>query len=528
MPRKIAPVKNFSYRSGVETNWRCPRAGYLEQFYLGTGIQKSPHAYWLDVGNAVHLGLARFLEHATHNKKVLMLTGVGECLALNQHETQACIQEALDFWDTCGQREVLHEVHFTEQRLLIECLLWAFYYHTLPTFLQTYEILWVEKEITEIIPGRPRYMFMSRPDAIVRDRSTGELVVISWKTIDDPNEWRRLFFKQDLQGMTEAWWAEHFLHSGPQELYTALGKSGEPPKISYVQTIYLVKGKRERIKNDGTTESAGDMFAEDTASDLAWRQNSHLVYAYSNLAEGVREKKQAVCGACNGRGLTERHPDYVQNAEEAICLNCGGNGREPAPESALESLAWKYQYVKPGNVSLSTLGTGHKKMLITQTSKTPREWVEALHRREVFPSTLPTEANESPLSKVIVWEAPSYRDPALMTSVIQQVKESERKRHRDKGVIERQIIIFKSVCAQYAECGDAAALENFTTASLPIIAQTLDKLFPQQLTSCSFPWRCQFQDVCHTEDGRRALAQLEMPKGYAVRMPHHSPEAGGE
>jgi hypothetical protein len=51
----------------------------------------------------------------------------------------------------------------------------------------------------------------------------------------------------------------------------------------------------------------------------------------------------------------------------------------------------------------------------------------------------------------------------------------------------------------------------------------LDKLFPQQLVSCNFPWKCQFIPVCH-QDGRAALKTLEMPRGYVARVAHHEPE----
>ena len=452
---KRGGVTNFSYRSGVETDWRCPRGGYLEQFYLKTGIVKNPQPYWLSVGTAVHIGLGEMLERSQRGG------------ALPEDLAEASVECALAYWDTCGQSAVLTEYQFNEQRCLIEALLWAFYYHTLRVFLETYEVLWVEKEITEIVAGRPRYMMMSRPDAIVRSRETGELVVISWKTIDSVTNWRRLFFKQDLQGMMEAWYSEQFLNS-------LAGREEFPPNqtVSYVQTIYLVKGKRTR-KDAYGEEGEGDAFADETLGD-DWRQDSHLIYPYSNYDRGAQI---------------------------------------PAPEAqAFQTLAWKYRYTKPGNSSFSTLGNAFKKTLITNTGMSVREWICALNDGGVFPSTMATE-QEHPLAKTVVWEVPSYRDEGMMRSVIAQVKESERKRHRDKRVLERKA----------RECAEYSALSNDILAAEH--AQMLDKLFPQQLTSCSFPWKCQFQPVCHTEDGRAALVRLEMPKGYTPRVPHHEPEA---
>src|SRR5271165_572514 len=118
--------KYFSHRSGLETDWGCGRAGYLSQFHLGTGIQAFPRAYWLDVGIAVHIGLQQ--------------------LMLGQESGEA-VKQAVHYWDNCGQEEILQNLNFVEQRVLIEALLWSFVYYTLADFMRTYEVLWVEQEI---------------------------------------------------------------------------------------------------------------------------------------------------------------------------------------------------------------------------------------------------------------------------------------------------------------------------------------------------------------------------------------------
>ncbi len=541
-------VSNFSYRSGVETAWRCPRGGYLEQFYLGTGIVKNPIAYWLCVGSAVHLGLAEMLNCSSN----LTPPHEEEMMDLARDAGRGPIGAALDYWDNCGQKEVLHEITFNEQRILIEALLWAFYYHSLRAFLETYEVLYVEKEVTEMVSGRPRYLMMSRPDAIVRDRTTGELVVISWKTIDDPNEWRRLFFKQDLQGMMEAWYAEQFLNgkslnsheAHKNEVLTRIQDAvggGPPLRISYVQTIYLVKGKRAKLKENGSFgyDNSEDAEAIEMFSDTEgprWRADSHLVYPYTNIAETVK------CGECKGKGTREIKRCYAcglgsdgqlekyragvgcPECNEGImqwtmtnCAACNGTGK--TSNDAFEFLSWKYRYVKPGNVSASTLGAAYKRVLITETSMSIREYVKALAAGEVFPTTM---TGENALQKTIVWEQPSYRDPVMMQSMITQVKETERKRHRDKKIIDRaQHNVYLTISDDCSK-----DVEDLVLASYK---EVLDKLFPQQLTSCNFPWRCSFADVvsgpCHSEKGRAAIHALKIPEGYVERQSHHEPEA---
>src|SRR5579864_6441982 len=102
-------ITNFSYRSSTENFWRCPRAGYLEQHYLGTGIVKSPQAYWLSVGSAVHLGLAMFLEMVLDNQNRGVYSDAynmpDESQALDAVGGKVGTNGALDYWDTCGQSD---------------------------------------------------------------------------------------------------------------------------------------------------------------------------------------------------------------------------------------------------------------------------------------------------------------------------------------------------------------------------------------------------------------------------------------
>jgi hypothetical protein len=408
----------FSYRSGVETAWGCPRAGYLEQHYLDTGIVKSPVAYWLDVGSAVHAGLAAMLQ---------ALKDTGVCA---EETAEAAVNGAVEYWKNSRQKDVLTEYVYQEQTDLVQALLWAFYYHSLPAFAKAYEVLEVEVEILDkIIWKRPSYTFMSRPDAVVRDRLSGKLAVISWKTIDDVTSWRRLFFKQDLQGMTESYYAE--MHRGE--------------RIDYVQTIYLVKGKRQNQHGDEAGDDAA--FVEEHGGN--WRQNTHLIYPYVHEETG--------------------------------------------------EVAWKYRYVKPGNISQSQL-KGYTKRLVSDVMPI-QAWVKSLHERKVFPCPLGTEA-ASPLAKSIVWEYASERDEVLRREIMQQVHESERKRHAS------------------ADKAKKAVRFRIFDEHLRVMRHH----FPQQLSRCNFPWKCQFQDACFTPQAILDIQALKIPIGYERRTPHHDPE----
>ncbi len=338
--------KFFSYRSGIEEAWKCPRNGYLNQFHLGTGIQRAPRPVWLDTGNAVHFGLAQLIQGADPKD------AIGEALRW--------------FEEDSGQKLWLKEYTFLEQYLMVEALLWSFVLHSLEAFLSTYVVLWVEKEIIQEIPVANSelafdFVRTSRPDAICMDRTTGEVAIISWKTIDSPTEYRRRFYKHDLQGLMEMHFSEMLFKERAVEIKREIAQAAQelssddvsdaaldrlknlvderktlPKQADYVQTIFLVKGKRQRTDNvepgtvwDDNSEDANNGFGYGDTDDIGpnWRTDSFLVYPW------VR------------KGGTDS-PKTKREEMEGVLV------------------AWTYRYAKPNQASFSTLGKAFERVFL--------------------------------------------------------------------------------------------------------------------------------------------------------------------
>lgn len=509
--------KIFSHRSGIETYWRCQRASYLELAHTGTGIQRHPKAFWLDVGTAVHLGLAGLISLPHTANTTSTATGtVYSDVSVDTNNIRNVIQAAVNWFRfESGQDQYLPNMSFEEQCCLIEALLWSFAVFTLPSFLETYRIIWVEKEVTQIINSNTIELIrMSRPDAVVQDRQSGEVAVISWKTIDSATDWRRRFYKHDLQGLMEMGFARQLLAAEKQRVAAELMHPNEtqfksfderiawmeneiaqykalPTDVDYVQTIFLQKGKRKKVADpsaitSGVAESngndagagMGDEFGYisdfddagityDASGAVTWQQDTFLIYPYIRL----------------GDSKVPDNPD----------------------------LSWKWRYKQPGKASYNTLGTSYKKGLIALADIDGgiEAWVRALHANTVFPSGYQSDL-PNPLEQVVIWEMPSYRNERMLKRMLRQTELSEIDRARK--VLEVEELLRNTI---------RTPTGHLTTESIELFEDFIDEKFPQALVSCSHPWKCQYQDICHS--GMPLDPQI-IPAGFDKRVPHHLPE----
>jgi len=496
-PAAAPPAQYFGHRSGIEEFWRCPRASYLGYHYLETGITQYPRSVWLDVGIAVHIGLAALIQ-----------VSLGTTSA--DSAVRQAINNAVDwFRNESGQHLTLPNYTFEEQAALVEALLWSFALYTLPAFLTHYRVIWVEREIIRHLES---ITLMSRPDALVQDRLTNEVAVISWKTIDSVTDFRRRFYKHDLQGLMEMGFARQLLkderercaqvimgHPNAPESVAVNGTKMEgrikylekaiaeyrslPSDVDYVQTIFLQKGKRKKTEQaeEGTSAEGGPEFG--------------LYGDYDEM-----EERAPGTGGMAGAG-PEGAPKWTQDSFLVYPWVLSGETKTPGSPP----LAWKWRYRKPGNTSMSTLGPSYKRALVTlaadpatDASSPVENWIRALNNNRVFPSGFDDLA-EPPLSKVIIWEDPCYRQERMLQRVLKQVEMSE----------ERRVDRVSSVQEYVAANGYDSNFESL-----------LDNRFPQHLISCSNPWRCQFQPICFGPEPQWGM----LPDGYQYRVPHHTPE----
>lgn len=470
---KTKPFEVFFHRSGHETYWRCPRAYYLNYHYLGTGIYKAPIPLHLEVGSAVHLGFASILKGHTIERSV--------------NVAQQYLQhgERFPFLNTTYEQQ--------EQLALIAGLLYSFWFYMWPSFQKQFKVLYVERgvvvsEIHDLGNGEQVIAHrMSRPDAVLQDRSTGEVVGWSLKTINDLNEWKRMQFHNDLQGLTEMYNAEvmfeqiaaagpdAFVESWLDDLsikptYAQIKeKIAEwdtlPTNVDYIQTLFLVKGQRKPF---GEQDEVG-IFDPPSDDEKEFRQHSPLCYYWRN------------------------------------------NGSAPIgspPHS------WASRYYKDGNKSYNRLGKGFDRVPvwtntqsvflhpsdIKELNQQVSEWVQQMNTQKVHPSTLSDDRNiKNPLSQIVVYDDPMYRDRTHMQNVVE----------RQVAKVQHRITFDLYDIHKLMEVGQVESTQEL-----------VDQYFDQHLVSCRQPYRCEFQKLCH-ETAEGWMDHKSLPEGYSVRKPHH-------
>ena len=237
-------------RSRILAAQRCPRERYLAYQHLGTGLQKKSKGLPLQFGSAFHEGAEVLLtpqvvpdnkvriEIAVNTAKKFLRTQFEVAGVAFDGETPDDIQKAMEY----GQEE---------QMALAEGLLRGWWAYEGEQFLDTFEVVEVEAE------GRAKLsddlVLMYRPDAVVREKATGDHYIISWKTTSTFSSRNIKQAKVDMQSMSE--------------VFGVVQARG----ISVEGVLYkiAVKGQRRKDNWDGL-----------------YKQSSHLIYGWKKLGNG--------------------------------------------------------------------------------------------------------------------------------------------------------------------------------------------------------------------------------------------------
>ena len=533
-----ASVVGFGHRSGAETHMRCPRAYYLNYEYLGIGITPNPGPLYFAVGTAVHHGFGT----------ILLGNGI-----------DAAVEAALGFLQSTAAYAVLDDDGKTEQDVLVEGLLYSFWVYAWPGFQDNFEVLAVETGVVEYVPIEVNttncdlcdstgiakgvalkgqmcagcngmgviktYAYIaiqSRPDAILRNRKTHEVIGVSLKTIDDPSDMRRSQLVNDLQGFMELHYGERILQAlavAPvtrEELRSAFDRAlasadktsdyavlldsvisdlqaleeraraarNIPTTIDYIQTIFLVKGVRKQITDESTgwdLEFANRTSDEQSQYDPTkrYRQMSHLCYRYRNSNVEVQAEEVELYKSGPNKGKPKQQDKYSPNYQEE---------------------SWAYRFYKPGNDSGSALSSKWLTSAIQRDEL--REWIDRLNAGEVYPTTMNDTRNVHPMAKVVIFEEPLYKEEHKAAAHVKQQKE-------------------RFVQIAHAKIEMDSCLQDCQTTDDQLAV--LDSFFPQHLISCRTPYRCAYHDFCHTPKER--LIDFEtVPEGFEERTPHHALE----
>jgi hypothetical protein len=496
-------------RSRYEQAQRCLRSrwyGYHEQ---GMGIATVRQPLPLAVGGSVHVGLAFLLKEGQRS------ISRPDSVTWEQIEDYAVADALKDFSQYAKRIELpdaeaamlksgavppgenmlndVDEYLYQEQSALVESLVRAYARRRLRPLLEQFEVLEVEREGMWMLSdpstesqfnGAPELWFMSRPDALLRERESNELYLLSYKTTGAWDIRKARDAEHDMQGMSEGIEIERRL-AGWHEIVTAahihtdaMKKAGitdamwkflksvdAPPRILAVRYEYMLKG--ERWKDKELSERLGVE---------ARSQKSHLIRRY----EAVSVPMRGSAGYNIGDSCWSW--DYI---------------RDDGRESSLAWQNWKSRAVwdAPGGVKawIDKLDDAAPAMSGEDSTMglEPRLLGYKCDAQAVGVT------REHPLDAVFIPPIHVYRNDDEIRDMVDQMESQERR-------------IAEGVAAVNAATDEGER------------RHALNAHFPQTRRACEYPTTCSFSRVCY---GGEDIKRDPLGSGlYKIRVPNHPQE----
>lgn len=514
----------FTDRSRIETFGECNRRRWWE-YHEGEGesalgLRPAKTSLYLARGGAVHAGLAHLLENARdHGLKTVTTEDLEWKAQVEENSVVAALVDFSPFASTLAvdtseraalqktvgspldadlaaltteerlERTVgLFDVYlYKEQQALVEGLVRAYARRRLKALLEQYEVLEVEREGLWQLSGwhsgdaqsheAHELWFMSRPDALLLDRQSHQLYLLSYKTTGEWDSRKARDIEHDMQGLSEGVEIEKRL--GAQwELIHRMEKSGNhlvdirphgsseslisprmiaylkecpaPPQILGIRYEFLLCGDRA-IDKDLTQSMGVEMRS----------QRSHLVRGYMDA--GMTDADERWSWA------------YDYKKED------GSNGR----------LYWK---TWRGTAVWARMSTKEWINKLDESTET----IGAEGRNLGYSSSVQQGyTGEHPLDLVFVPPILIYRNDDDLRDWIEETEASERR------VAEGM--------AQVHGAKDQAEKRHL-----------LNVLFPRNRRSCEYPGTCSFVPLCF---GGADIRRDPLGSGrYKVREPNHPQE----
>lgn len=294
-------------RSGILSWQKCPRDRFYSRHYNGTGIERTKKSLPLCFGASFHEG----------SENLLLNKGVESAVSRALlYLNLAFSVEGVDL----EEKQTAYAVE--EQKAIAEGLLRAWWIAKGERFLEDFEVLEVEKEgRAELASG---LVLMFRPDALVRERLTGDLYIVSWKTASTFGQYTLNSIATDMQSMSEVW--------GVEEVYRCKSTGACACmipncglKIEGVLYLFAVKGQRRLddylgFKVQNTPLAYGWVRKGPTPDEDEW------AWQYGWATEEMNEKTGKLVQTKLGKGFRkvgvwDNYPGGVKAWVDALAAN---------------------------------------------------------------------------------------------------------------------------------------------------------------------------------------------------------------
>lgn len=232
---------NWTDRSRIESYQVCPRLRWWGYEWGRTdeeigGLEPELARLELEIGSGVHAGVAALLTYAKRHG--LTDPVIEDAVALGTAAFAVETARGIALPQSLTPEAV--EFKRREGAAMVEGMVWLAGLRIVPAILERFEVLEVEREGWASLT--PEIRFAYRPDALLRERETGDLYIWSLKTASEMYEAE---FKRSMQGLSEVWAREQDNLEHDHDFVDT------PKRIMGVQMCYLLKGRKYEDKVRG-------------------------------------------------------------------------------------------------------------------------------------------------------------------------------------------------------------------------------------------------------------------------------------
>lgn len=538
----------FVDRSRIEAYQRCPRKRFIEYHQSGTGVQPRKKNLALAVGGSVHRGLevllrsslrfmpdpeegavAAALDDFARNSDALEVD-VTELAAMTaspvatfdaelvaQAQELGMPTEGLGF-DRAKSLRQFDSMLYQEQAALVEAMVRAYARYRLKPLLEQFEVLEVETEgewtlsewereelynIQGIHLDPPKHkmelVFMSRLDALLRERQTNQLYLQSYKTTGTWGDVRKLkAAEKDIQGLTEGIEVENRLQSWWTVLHI-------PQAVTSLQEIEKQYGK-----------PSGKMIMF-----LEGLPDPPRIYAvrYEYLLKGERWEDKELSAKLGMTVRTQRSPLIRQYVARSIPQK-GQSGY------SVGDVCWSWDYIRTEDDKDSKLAWQNwTSQPVWNHEGGVRAWIDQLDQSEILMSGEDSTVGMEP--RQIGWKSAAQ-------------KLGVTRKHPFEEVFPEPVIVFRNEDelrdvveqfeAQERKVAEAVAMMpastwNGTESDPGLRRSYLNTHFPQHRHSCFYPSECWATKICFAQSADVQADPLGAGEGKFVRrVPNHPQE----
>jgi hypothetical protein len=387
-----------------------------------------------------------------------------------------------------------------EQAALVEALVRAYARRRLRPLLEQFVVLEVEREgewlLSEWGPneectydsnGRPQTQydhalwFMSRPDALLLERESQQLYILSFKTAAQWDIRKERDAACDSQGLSEGveieirlrrWWNELYTGGDTHESITPtmreyLLSQSSPPRVLAIRYEYLLKSQRWMDKDLSLRFGL-----------TCYSQRSPLIRKY--VAHSVPQTKTA--------SPPFKHGD--------VCAN--------------------WDYVRPEDMKESKLAWQNWKSEPVWESGTVREWIDRLDASEPVMSAEDSTVGMEP--RMLGWKSEAQAMGLLKEHPLDQVFVTPIVAFRQEDELRDYIEQIESM-----ERGIAEKVEQVHAATNEGEKRSLlNRNFPMTRKACVWPVPCAMMKICYgTQEVRQDPVGSSL---YRIRVINHPQE----